>query len=154
MERVNAPWTHAQVRHLQMWQKSPYVHSFTCPHRGDTHHRDCYGDHGGLRPTLNGWECMDCDYTQNWAHDIMVEFDEASFRPSWATQDTWTITLNRYQRNNLLYMLNSMGYPYGNPYTIPDIPMSYNTGDWFGEIANMLGGILEGGEPYNGKPIY
>ena len=47
---------------------------------------------------------------------------------------TWRITLNEYQRNNLMWLLNACGYgeeaiePFG----------SANTGDWLGEIAIML----------------
>ena len=47
----------------------------------------------------------------------------------------WTITLDRYQRNNLLLLLNVCGYPNGcgvEPFTLA------NTGDWLGEIALML----------------
>lgn len=53
--------------------------------------------------------------------------------------DTWTLTLNRYQRNNLLLLLNTCGYPYGNPHYRES--MDFNTGDWIGEIANMLAKI-------------
>lgn len=51
--------------------------------------------------------------------------------------NVWTLTLNRYQRDNLLYLLNVCGYPYGNPHAIPE--MNFDTGDWIGEIANALG---------------
>ena len=51
--------------------------------------------------------------------------------------NTWTLTLNEYQRNNLLLLLNVCGYPHGNPHTIPE--MNFDTGDWIGEIANALG---------------
>ena len=47
----------------------------------------------------------------------------------------WTITLNSYQRNNLLLLLNICGYPSNcgvEPFTLA------NTGDWLGEIALML----------------
>jgi hypothetical protein len=47
----------------------------------------------------------------------------------------YKLTLSPYQRNNLLWLLNACGYPYGNgvePFTMA------NTGDWLGEIALML----------------
>lgn len=52
--------------------------------------------------------------------------------------ETWTLTLNRYQRDNLLWLLNAIGYPWGQrvePFNLA------NTGDWVGEIAQMLGKI-------------
>jgi len=51
--------------------------------------------------------------------------------------NTWTLTLNEYQRNNLLFLLNVCGYPYGNPHAVAE--MNFDTGDWIGEIANALG---------------
>lgn len=52
--------------------------------------------------------------------------------------EIWTLTLNRYQRDNLLWLLNAVGYPWDErvePFTIA------NTGDWVGEIVQMLGKI-------------
>lgn len=55
---------------------------------------------------------------------------------------TWVLTLNKYQRDNLLFLLNMCGYPgyddgdrrYAGvePFTI------VHNGDWLGEIALML----------------
>lgn len=74
--------------------------------------------------------------------------------------DTWTLTLNRYQRNNLLYLLNVCGYPFGNPHAHPD--MQFQTGDWIGEIANMLAkagvvrnvsiNVIDDEDAHNGLP--
>lgn len=50
-------------------------------------------------------------------------------------QDTWVIELNRYHRDNLIWLFNAIGYPHGNgvePFTMA------NSGDWAGEIPNML----------------
>ncbi len=47
----------------------------------------------------------------------------------------WKLTLDKYQRDNLLSLLNACGYPYGQggpPFTVA------NTGDWMGEITLML----------------
>lgn len=46
-------------------------HPFTCPNRGDGNHRNVFGDLGALVPTVRGWVCPFCDYTQNWAHGFM-----------------------------------------------------------------------------------
>lgn len=49
--------------------------------------------------------------------------------------EEWVLTLNKYQRDNLLWLLNACGYPYPEgivPFTLA------NTGDWLGEIAIML----------------
>jgi hypothetical protein len=74
--------------------------------------------------------------------------------------NTWTLTLNEYQRNNLLFLLNVCGYPYSNPHIIPE--MNFDTGDWIGEIANALakqtdmsGGwtpIIDDTDRHNGLP--
>jgi len=74
MSQESAPWTEAQVQSLVAWQESDYVHSFTCPNRSDVLHGWQYGDIGGLKPTTDGWVCLDCDYTQHWAHDFMLDW--------------------------------------------------------------------------------
>ena len=55
--------------------------------------------------------------------------------------DSWTLTLNRYQRDNLLLLLNAVGYPgntgWNNPHIDPKL-RHRNTGDWVGEVAIML----------------
>lgn len=45
------------------------AHPFTCPNRGD--HPHMAGDKGVLVPTVRGWICPFCNYTQNWAHEPM-----------------------------------------------------------------------------------
>ena len=50
---------------------------------------------------------------------------------------TWTITLNRYHRDNLIKLFNAIGYPWGNRFAEDDM-RSWNTGDWVGEIPMML----------------
>lgn len=48
----------------------PYrMHPFTCANRSD--HPVVAGDRGVLVPTVRGWICPFCDYTQDWAHDFM-----------------------------------------------------------------------------------
>lgn len=63
--QVRAPWTKLQVHALVAWQSLGYVHEFTCPN-----------NHDGSRvlwPTQSGWTCQHCDYTQDWAHDYMLD---------------------------------------------------------------------------------
>ena len=49
------------------------MHPFTCPNRGDGKHFDNGIDKGALIPTVRGWICQCCDYTQDWAHDFMLD---------------------------------------------------------------------------------
>lgn len=62
------PWRHLgdQDSHL------PFRgHPYTCANRGD--HPEIAGDRGILVPTIRGWICPFCDYTQDWAHKSMME---------------------------------------------------------------------------------
>lgn len=57
----------------------------------------------------------------------------------------WVLVLNKYQRDNLLWLLNACGFPAGSgnrvePFTCAD------TGDWLGEVCLML----VGESPYPG----
>ena len=56
---VRAPWTDAQVTNLIMRQTSG--HPYTCGNNSE---------HTPLVPTNDGWYCLDCDYTQDWARDV------------------------------------------------------------------------------------
>ena len=48
----------------------------------------------------------------------------------------YILSLNKYQRDNLLWLLNLCGYPAKVGYVEP---FQYaNTGDWLGEVAIML----------------
>lgn len=64
---MKAPFTPEQVAALNEFQKGP-MHPFTCP--GDKKH--CYKDNV-LVATEQGWVCACGEYTQDWAHDFMVE---------------------------------------------------------------------------------
>ncbi len=48
----------------------PRMHPFTCANRSN--HPFVAGDYGVLVPTVRGWICPFCDYTQNWAHGFMA----------------------------------------------------------------------------------
>jgi hypothetical protein len=63
--KIHAPWTAEQVGALNRWQKLGYVHEFTCP--GD------HADDRALVAAADGWHCLTCGYTQDWAHDFMLE---------------------------------------------------------------------------------
>lgn len=54
-------------------------------------------------------------------------------------QKTWTLVLNKYQRDNLLWLINAIGWPYtpGHVESIGPFELA-NTGDWLGEIGWML----------------
>lgn len=66
-------FTTEQVAHLHQFQASTAMHPFTCPNRGDGKHFDNGHDKGMLTPTVRGWICQCCDYTQDWAHDFMLD---------------------------------------------------------------------------------
>lgn len=56
------------------------------------------------------------------------------------TAEIWALSLNRYQRDNLLWLLNCVGWPAGNVQRRDGLN-DYNSGDWVGEIALMLGKV-------------
>lgn len=71
-ETIRAPFTQEQVDGLNRWQAAGTVHPFTCGNRSG-HPMDPEGDYGVLVATPEGWVCRHCDYTQNFAHDFMVD---------------------------------------------------------------------------------
>lgn len=80
-----APWTVEQVLILRKWQESRAVHPYTCANRNNSPHPD-ERDTGVLIPTLRGWICPWCGYTQNWAHS--VDKDGLDFAGTfWAQMD-------------------------------------------------------------------
>lgn len=49
----------------------PYrFHPYTCGNRNKGEHPMVAGDYGVLIPTIYGWICPFCDYTQDWAHNF------------------------------------------------------------------------------------
>ena len=71
MSKIEAPWTIEQVRALNRYQRGRWMHPFTCGsgNRTDSIHLD---GEGILVAVESGWICPFCDYTQNWAHDFML----------------------------------------------------------------------------------
>lgn len=62
-----APWTDDEVRSLNEYQASGVMHPFTCENDDADYCASV------LTATPAGWICPDCDYTQNWAKDWMVD---------------------------------------------------------------------------------
>jgi hypothetical protein len=78
MARIDAPWTEVQVEALNAWQRSPWVHPFTCPARGEPAHAEAAAaagldGEGVLVAAIGGWTCPCCDYVQGWTHDFMAD---------------------------------------------------------------------------------
>lgn len=69
---VEAPWTMEEVKRLNAIQNDRRYHPFTCAsgNRTDKNHLD---GEGVLLATTTGWVCPYCEYTQNWAHDFMLQ---------------------------------------------------------------------------------
>lgn len=65
-------FTPDEVVNLTAYQSTGMYHPFTCPNRGDDDHRG----EGELIPTVRGWICQYCDYTQDWAHQFMLNLQE------------------------------------------------------------------------------
>lgn len=62
---TTALWTYEQVANLNAYQRAGVMHPFTCGNEHDGE-RD-------LVATVRGWICTCCDYTQDWAHDFMLD---------------------------------------------------------------------------------
>ncbi len=62
--QVTAPFTEEQVKSLNAYQKSQYVHPYTC----------VCGNHIPLIATKDGWVCKKCAYKQNWAHNFTADW--------------------------------------------------------------------------------
>jgi hypothetical protein len=67
-KKTFAPWTVSQAATMNAWQVSGLIHPFCCK---NTHRKS-----NVLQAGTEGWYCPRCDYTQNWAHDFMVDRDE------------------------------------------------------------------------------
>jgi general stress protein YciG len=79
VDKVEAPWSPAQVRALNAWQADRRVHPFTCTgERRDLAHVQ-YARNGGLHDlgiliaATDGWRCPVCHYRQTWAHPFMFD---------------------------------------------------------------------------------
>ena len=71
--KIYAPFTCEQVAALNTFQNTDHIgHPFTCPNRGDGHHKNDGRDLGLLTATGRGWVCYSCDYMQGWAWASMA----------------------------------------------------------------------------------
>lgn len=73
-----------------------------------------------------------------------VKIPAATYSRYYPASETWVIELNKYHRDNLIWLFNAIGYPYGQgvePFKLA------NTGDWVGEIPLMLR------KPEQGQPV-
>lgn len=90
---IKAPWTDEQVDNLNRFQHSGSFHPFTCGLWGMT--RKLYGRENAkdcgylLVATKDGWVCSrpGCPYTQDWAHDGMVNFPKDWKSPEQALKE-------------------------------------------------------------------
>lgn len=60
---IITPFNKHQVHMLNVWQKRGNFHPFTCGNNSN---------HEPLIATTDGWICLECNYTQNWAHEFMT----------------------------------------------------------------------------------
>jgi hypothetical protein len=58
-----APFTPNQVDALKWLQASGRIHPYTC---------GLDSTHPNLVPLATGWVCLACDYTQDWAHPVVL----------------------------------------------------------------------------------
>lgn len=54
------------------------------------------------------------------------------------SDDRWHLTLNRYQRDNLLELFHACGYPAGGGNVPERVLTGLHTGDWMGELYWQL----------------
>jgi len=76
MERVEAPFTDEQVKLLERYQKCESVHPFTC-----------FFDTSELVPSVMGWFCTQCDYTQAWCHAMMIDLNWIEMVENWKNRN-------------------------------------------------------------------
>ncbi len=89
-----------------------------------------------------GW-CHGTTEHNPWCQEPKIEANEKG------DPQYWTIRLNRYQRDNLVWLFGAIGYPnLGAQSEGPVEPFHMaNTGDWVGEICNMLTSVAASVNP-------
>jgi hypothetical protein len=76
--RVEAPFSQEQVDHINEFQRTGFMHPFTCPHCSGCSDRDLIASENELR-------YPNCDYRQTWVHDFMANGEAvANYRRMWA----------------------------------------------------------------------
>ena len=64
LRTTRIPFNDKQIESMNGFQSSGVFHPFTCGNDSN---------HANLVATKDGWICIDCDYTQDWAHDWMTD---------------------------------------------------------------------------------
>lgn len=71
-DKVEAPWTPAQVRAITAWQQAGYVHPLTCE----------TSEHGALIVGSQRLVCPFCAYEQTWVPRLVAETFPSDHRPA------------------------------------------------------------------------
>lgn len=136
---VRAPastvFTCDEVVALDIYQHSNRMHPFTCQNRGDGAHRVVDGDKGILVPTVRGWICRFCNYTQNWAHDYMKRVPEET-------------SADGIKKGEAIFCANG--------HVVAEALEDLNIGDWpwHGKIGNWkVGAAPHPGDPQPRCPV-
>lgn len=64
MEKITAPFTQGEVDNINAYQQRDDVHPLTCPNN--------HGSETILEATKRRLICPECDYTQDWAWEMMA----------------------------------------------------------------------------------
>ena len=75
-DKVEAPWTPAQVRAITAWQQAGYVHPLTCE----------ASEHGALIVGSQRLVCPFCAYEQTWVPRLVAETFPSDHRPALVDQ--------------------------------------------------------------------
>jgi hypothetical protein len=86
--KITAPFSPEQIKALNYFQWSGVFHPFTCANQGDEAHN---GRQVELVATKAGWICPYCDYTQDWAHALMADYEK--IKAQVALRETSTLEL-------------------------------------------------------------
>ena len=65
MKELSIPFTEDQVKSIQEFQLCDRYHPFTCNKCPDA----------TLQVRADGFYCLKCDYTQDWCHDFMANWE-------------------------------------------------------------------------------
>lgn len=106
-----------------------------------------------VQDLLNRYEAVEDEWIRlSTSEDFLEKVKKGELVPQKAYAElvkgvqprTWGLHLNEYQRDNLVWLLQAVGYPYGKGVE----PFTYaNTGDWVGELALQLNCELGVGRP-------
>jgi hypothetical protein len=69
---IELSFTDDQVASMNAFQKSKFVHPFTCGYELGPHHSY---EESILEADNNGWHCKKCSYIQRWAYRFMTNWE-------------------------------------------------------------------------------